>query len=315
MHNSLSKLTIGNLLNTYSELPQPMKYSKTDAGFMICSLVVKHFLGIEWLEKNVYPHPTKGGILRLDADKMENAQAQAFRVIDLAELLINLQNIEGFDQLIYRMKTHDPESYLAELRVGRILYINDAHFRFITPGGKKGDDYDLEIIYPDGMIVCAETKCKIEGTEISAATIKNALGEARGQLPQDKPGVIFVMVPQRWLEEGAERLLVETAIAFLKGTGRVASVKYYVEPLAFSNGTMSQGHKYKEISNPHHRLYPNRNWDLLHYKPTTTKIAAGWDALPEKWIRLINFPHELGTHENLLPAPTENFSCPIPAKP
>lgn len=74
-----------------------------------------------------------------------------------------------------RLKTHDPEPYLAELRVGRILYINDANFRFVAPTGERGVDYDLEIIYPDGTIVCAETKCKIEGTDASAATINNAL--------------------------------------------------------------------------------------------------------------------------------------------
>jgi len=295
---SLTKLTVLNLLNTYSGLPEHMKNSPTDGGFMISTLVIRHFFGIEWLEKHIYPHATRGGFMRLDANDMERSRLQAFRVIDLSELLMNLQNIEGFAELIERMKTHDPEPYMAELRVGRILYINDANFRFIPPAGKeRGSDYDLEIIYPDGTIVCGETKCKIEGTAASAATIENALKHARKQLPDDRPGMIFVMVPQQWLEKGAERLMIETAIKFFKGTSRVVSIKFYTEPLAFFDGKMSQGHKYKELSNPHNKFQADRKWDLLYYKPNSGNLdGRSWDALPDKWIRLVNFPYELGAH-------------------
>jgi hypothetical protein len=228
---------------------------------------------------------------------MQRTQIEAFRAIDLGELLINLQNIVGFSELIEQMKTREPEAHLAELRVGRILYLNDVNFRFVPPVGETGEDYDLEITYPEGTVICAETKCKIEGTEPSTATIENALNQARKQLPKNKPGIIFVMVPQQWLEVGAQRLMVETAIKFFKTTGRVVSIKYYTEPLALSDGTLSQGHRYKELSNPHNRFQPNRNWDLLFYKPTTAKsIGRTWDALPEKWIRLVNFPNELNSH-------------------
>jgi hypothetical protein len=45
------------------------------------------------------------------------------------------------------------------------------------------------------------------------------------------------------------------------------------------------------------RRFKNRNWNLLHYKPTSGKrVGSSWDALPEKWIRLVNFPDELGIH-------------------
>jgi len=242
--------------------------------------------------------------MRLRLDQTVEAEIQAARLWDLAELLINLQHIDGFDELIERMKTAEAESSLAELHVGRLLYINDAQFKFVVPKmKKKGEDYDLEITYPDGLVVCGETKCKIESTQLTAKTIENALRAARGQLPEDKPGIVFLKFPQQWFEgdqkSSAERLMVETAIAFFRGeppriprTTRVVSVKYYVEPLSWANGIVGQGHLFKEVSNPHNKFNPTRNWSLFHYRPTTDH----WNKLPAKWIRLVNFPDELGIH-------------------
>jgi hypothetical protein len=228
------------------------------------------------------------------------AEIQAFRTIDLAEILLNLQDVYGFDELTDRIKTSDVEPSLAELHVGRLLYINDVDFRFVVPSGKSdGDNYDLEITYPDGQVACGETKCKIKSTQLRVTTIDNALRKARGQLPVDRPGIIFMMVPQQWLEtSGGQQMMVETANAFFRGdtkrppTTRVVSVKYYVEPLAYANGILAQGHRFKEICNPYNKFDTARNWELLHYRPT----GDGWDALPAKWIRLVNFPNELRHH-------------------
>ena len=63
---SLARLTIVNLLNTYAGLDSAIREDKTNSGFMISSLVIRHFLGIEWIEKNIYPDPKKSGIMRLD---------------------------------------------------------------------------------------------------------------------------------------------------------------------------------------------------------------------------------------------------------
>ncbi len=75
---SLTKLTVLNLLNTYTGLSENMKASPTDGGLMISTLVIKHFLGIEWLEKHIYPHAMRSGFMRLDVNDMERSRLQAF---------------------------------------------------------------------------------------------------------------------------------------------------------------------------------------------------------------------------------------------
>ena len=139
---------------------------------------------------------------RIRSVKLERQIARAtYRIVDLAELLINLQHVVGFDDCIKRMELGDIEATYAELDLGRMLYQSDIDFRFVTTTGTKGDDYDIEIVLKDGTVVCADAKCKIEATQLSERTVVNSLHQARTQFPSDKPSVIFVKMPPRWADE------------------------------------------------------------------------------------------------------------------
>ena len=130
------------------------------------------------------------------------------------------------------MVNGDIEGTYAELDLGRMLYLSLTNFRFVSRSGKKGDDYDIEIALKDGIVVCADAKCKIETTDYSENTVRNSLQHARQQFPKDRPSVVFVKVPPRWLADQSEMKSHLTVIAneFLRGTGRVVSVKYYIHP-------------------------------------------------------------------------------------
>ena len=104
------------------------------------------------------------------------------------------------------------------------------------------------------------------------------------------------------LQAIAARVMIETANTFFRGfppkkpavTG-VVSVIFYVEPLSWSGGIVKQRHFHNEVANPNNRFDSQRDWSLLHYRPTTDH----WNKLPGKWIRLVNFPDELGAHGRL----------------
>ena len=136
-----------------------------------------------------------------------------FRVIELAESLYNLQNIDGFDACISQLKGGGEkiQSTCAELDFGRFLYIRDVEFRFVVPQMAKGRDYDMELLYPDGLTVPADAKCKFESTEINPKSIVNSLEIGRKKLPADRPGIIFVKVPQMWILDvgGGAKILTE----------------------------------------------------------------------------------------------------------
>src|SRR5712671_5500791 len=97
------------------------------------------------------------------------------------------------------MRDGNIEGTYAELDFGRMLYLNQVPFRFVVPQGATGRDYDIEVEYPNGVIASADAKCKIEHTGFTENSITNTLKKARKQLPDDRPGIIFVKVPSRWI--------------------------------------------------------------------------------------------------------------------
>ncbi len=145
-------------------------------------------MGREWLIKHFNPDLKRSSIFKISFGVSEEEAARNYRVIDLAELLINLKDIEGFTECISRMRAADsPEPRLAELHIAKMLYINRWPFRFVKPQGKRGNDYDLEIICHN-QVRCGDTKCKIESTELSSETITATLKNSRTQLPPEGPG-------------------------------------------------------------------------------------------------------------------------------
>jgi hypothetical protein len=182
-------------------------------------------MGVEWLKKHFDPDLKKHSIFKISFGNSEEEAARNYRVIDLAELMINLKDIEGVQECLSRMReAENPEAALAELHIAKMLYINHWPIRFVKPLGKRGNDYDLEIICHN-KTRCGDTKCKIESTDLSSETITRTLKNGRTQLPRDGPGVFFVKLPQIWMNhphwqritgQGAEEF-------FAMGTQRVAS--------------------------------------------------------------------------------------------
>jgi hypothetical protein len=267
--------------------------------FRICLSIIDTALGRKFLNRHFNPDKNEAGIFRLSFGSTEEEKAtRNYRAIDLAECLINLKDIEGLGGCLSRMKEADnPEALYAELHIAKMIYINSWPFRFVNPRGKRGDDYDLEIICHN-YTRCGDIKCKLESTELSSGTIERTLRNSRDQLPPDGPGVFFLKLPQRWMENPDwQRITGQGAINFFKrGTQRVASVVFYVEPLNYRAGYLAQDHYYLEIINGRHKLAKAFDWHLFErWKPP--RIAE--NTMPPFWIRLANFPTGLPGYDGI----------------
>lgn len=207
----------------------------------------------------------------------------------MAESLFNLQQIEGFDDCIAQMKGGGDkiEATCAELDFGRFLYIHDVDFRFVVRTMTKGKDYDVELKYSDGLPVPADAKCKLASTDIDPTTLGNTLEKARRQLPSDRPGVIFLKVPQAWIADASVvAAMVDEGRRFLRNTGRIISIKFYVSHLETRDGMVTHRHAVREITNEASRFNDGRNWDLF----TGFAVPPSWNGMPPKWQRLFFFP-------------------------
>jgi hypothetical protein len=231
------------------------------------------------------------GYLNLDFSSDRRREASTFRVVELAENLLNLQHIDGFDACIEQMRGGGEkiESTCAELDFGRLLYIHDVPFRFVVPQMAKGRDYDFEVTYPDGLSAAADAKCKFETTAIDPDTVRNSLNKARRQLPADRPGIIFIKVPQTWIEDPATaRAMMGVGLRFFANTRRVVSVKFYVSHLSIGSGMVLHRHAFRELTNEASRFHAGRNWDLF----ANYHVPSSWNGMPRKWQRIFFWPGE-----------------------
>ena len=294
----LKRLTDRDLLRTIAKWPPDIQEDPSWRTFLLSIAIVKYYLGKKWIDQHLAPNGPPGFLRQDDEDKI-NSEQQSFKVVDLAELLFNLQCVEGFDGCIERIRQGIVEPTYAELDLGRMLYVSSIDFRFVVPQGKKGNDYDIEIGLSDWPAVCADAKCKIESTGFSAETVKQTLDKARKQFPPDLPSVIFVKVPSQWgeLQQHATDVLYNVAEKFLRGTARVVSVKYYTSRIIWRDGAITYIQAFKELSNPNNRFDPSRNWDMFEEasEGIEPNSNGNFTNVPQRWRRLIYYPSAIVT--------------------
>lgn len=290
------RLSMSDLEEFSRSLSDDIKSDGLREKFETWIYIIKYFLGNAWVNEHIRlpPHlPLSHGqrFFGMDFTSDEARELKTMRVFDLAEILMNLQMVEGFDFTVQRLKQgkgQQIESTYAELQIAKVLYQYDLRFRFIRPTGTKKEDYDFEVTYPCGTMAFVEAKCTIESGPIHVQTIENALNTARRQIPKNGPGIIFVKVPQHWYEGhqvGAPLrkipAITNLTERFLRGTNRVASVKYYVSYVTIMNGQVLHRHAFQEFDTPKQQ-FKRRGWDIF----TGPHVPESESGAPHFWIRL-----------------------------
>jgi hypothetical protein len=228
----------------------------TSAAYLLSGEIVGNFLGRSWIEQYI-----KGASLPVDFYFYDSANANLDvhmrRAIDLGEMLFNLQSVKNFDQCLIQLKGGQMEPAFAELEVGKILKIYNVDFQFVKPTGVIGCDYDLEVHFPDGRNVFADTKCKLQSTELSAETVRGSLEAARKQLPKGKLGMAFLKLPPTWFAEGALAIVDNAVERFLQNTTRIASIKVYSTLISNEGSNVVQHIRGREFGNESLKIFSN----------------------------------------------------------
>lgn len=195
-----ARISFPDLMATARSFPHEVRDDPNRLTFTMAVSVIRHFFGQPWCENHIIQdaaHSRPAGFMRLDFRPGFEGERKTSRVLDFAETLFNLQHIDGFDDRVDQMRAGQIEATFAEFDFGRFLYLHDIDFKFVKASGIKGADYDSRIVYADGREACVDAKCRLEGTEMRAETIRNCLMKTRSKnLPENEPGVIFVKVPQ-----------------------------------------------------------------------------------------------------------------------
>ena len=136
------------------------------------------------------------------------------------------------------------------------------------PSGVKGQDYDVELLYPDGMIACGDIKCKLDGSAFTRQGLLNTLKKTRRQLPADRPGIAFVKVPQEWVDRVTGNLGLGDDVSallneFFKGTERVVLVALYSKLATDLPQGTAISYACRQFENRSSRFVRNGPWGLF----------------------------------------------------
>jgi hypothetical protein len=285
------RISFADLMERARSFPPEVRAEKNRLTFTLAVSVIRHFFGKQWFEDHIFQdaeHSHPPGFMRIDYTPGFEGERKTSRLLDFAETLFNLQHIEGFDERVDQMRSGQVEATFAEFDFARFLYIHDIAFKFVTPTGVTGKDYDFGIAYADGREACADAKCRLEGTDIRADTVRNSLNKARtNNLPPNKPGIVFVKVPQTWLEqEGVRRGIYAVVEDFLRNTGRVVSVVVYATVVTElpAQQMMMMRHRFHEFLNSAPRFDTAKSWALFK----DFKVPEEWRGMHPKWVRVFS---------------------------
>jgi hypothetical protein len=248
------------------------------ATFQLAAYILVEFLGDKWLN---YYVGHRGLILK--SSYFGDTDTFFLRVQNLAEMILNLQDVPAFSSCLEQLAGGEIESAYAELEVGKFLFWFNARFRFNKPIRQPKADFDLHVVFKNGNVGYGEIKSKRESEPLPKSGVLNSLRIARDQFPSDKPGVIFLKIPEAWIVSENRRLIDEQVNEFLRNTEAIVAVEL------FSTGFKAEWDATEpivggvEVLNYNHRFDRALDWSLIG-----NVVPEPRGFLPPPWWRSIS---------------------------
>jgi hypothetical protein len=221
------------------------------SGLRLSADIFHEFLGHEWVK---YYIANKG--LLQGSTYFGKSDIFYLRIQTLAEMLLNLQDVPGFVGCLKLLAGGQIEAAYAELEAAKYLVMAGVRFEINKASGRKKSDYDLKVWFQNGEIGCAETKCKSEGNPLREETVLNSLTQARKQLPDNFPGVIFMKIPEDWNSNQDMGDCIRPAVnKFLRGSETVVAVELFESKYQMIAPTaVEESFTGVEVINSHHKF-------------------------------------------------------------
>jgi hypothetical protein len=267
---------------------------------------LQKMFGADWIAEHVM-NSKQDDFLSCSNATPQIRETRRIRRIMLMETIYNLKTKKGFRSCLEKLKGGQIESTFAVFDVARLLVCMASDkgltFRFVTECGIPHRDYDLSVMFSDGLRVPVEAKCKQEETEITLRTIERSLSHAKSQLPKSKPGIIFLKVPRLWIEdENFTMEMRKLAQRFLQRSPSIVSVKFHTHvvtqqqvgsallPRGQHGESVAEVMAVREENNERHkfRKFRERSWKMF---PDDGPIAPppyiNYNGMPNNWQRLL----------------------------
>jgi hypothetical protein len=278
-------------------IPLRVSESIVSRSDKLATAILQKFFGADWIAQHVEPG-TKTKFLATNNSTPALREQQKMRRVVLAEMLFNLQKVKGFNNCLAKLNDGEVEPTYGALEIARMIVTTATDtklsFRFVSESRRLRRDYDLSIKFSDGAIARAETKCKLEETAITLQTIEQSLSRAKQQLPQSKPGIVFIKVPRAWIEdEKFAANMIALAKRSMARSPWIVSVKFYTVRIVYERDLEGESTgeivAFSEHTNDQHKFgrYRTRNWHMFPATgPAHRPKQMNYNGLPSTWQRL-----------------------------
>jgi hypothetical protein len=237
---------------------------------------LEHFLGTDWTNEHIKTPTPNEFLIPLIGDKGNRDIGKGNRrIINLAECLLSMQRVEGLIYRINDLKNKDLQGCISELQGAILLVGAGIPFRFLKETGVKknktqGGDFDVTALVNDVKVNC-EMKSKCEGTEPDQNSLRNRLKQASKQLPKNEPNIVFVRLPETWMNSHEAREEVKQGITgYFRDSTRATSVIVHWEEWTLFDGVQGFGDAYNKpyLQQVNYRQFVNPNTQSpLHELP------------------------------------------------
>jgi hypothetical protein len=295
---SFPEITFYEIKRANSLIPDRRFESITARTSKLAIWYLQKMFGPDWIADYIIGQK-KDSFLSCSDDTPAIRETRRMRRIMLMEMIHHFKTTRGFNSSLEKIAAGQIESTFAVLDVARLLLgmtiDKGLTFRFVTESGIPKRDYDLSIKFADGLRVSAEAKCKQEETKITLRTIEASLSQAKSQLPESVPGIIFIKVPRFWIED--EHFTMEMrnlAQRFLCRSPSIVSVKYHIHNVVHQKTvygeTVGEVMGVREENNDNHRFerLRGRDWNMFPIDgPIAPPPYINYNGMPSNWQRLL----------------------------
>ena len=247
--------------------------------------------GPHWIMTNVFGY---GRGLKDDHIRRDWAVGSRRRqFVQLAEMLYHFQVVPGVQRIRETLQNDTIESAIAELEAAKYLYRAGLNFRFVTPIGTKGADFDAQVA-TTGLDINCELKCKLEETELSEGTVIDTLQKASSQLPKNKPNAIFLKLPERWILQPEIAIMVPRAVRRFYGQShRIAVIAFHWQQhIELGENQSAHVMKVRSETNPKSAFCDFVNSEMID-KIERSPVYDSRSALPFEPLRPWKYFHEI----------------------
>ncbi len=237
-----------------------------DRNQYVAQLLFMYFgFNDEWFAKHVRPKGMRNllGFFRLRPD-LGNSPQVTGRLCGFAENLWNLSEptIHGFPEALAGWQDKAGEGEFNEVLLAANLKRWTVPFWFHI--NTDGYNYDFDAISVGGDVVAVEAKSRETGLVRNWAKLRNnKMGPAsRNQLPCDRPGSIFVQIPEEWVSGDLSDMQREIGGLFSSNSRVVSVVFFWITAIPKGNDIQNIV-SYWEFKSAVHKFDKSKKWDIF----------------------------------------------------